>query len=33
MVNTLNSFFHAASPFLNVAEEYGFTYGCRHLAR
>ena len=27
MVNTLNSFFHAASPFLNVAEEYGFTYG------
>ncbi len=30
MVNTLNSFFHAAGPFLNVAEEYGFTYGCRH---
>ena len=26
MVNTLNSFFHAAAPFLTVAEEYGFTY-------
>ena len=30
MVNTLNSFFHGAAPFLNVAEQYGFTYGCRH---
>ena len=23
MVNTLNSFFHGAAPFLNVAEQYG----------
>lgn len=30
MVNTLNSFFHSAAPFLFEAEKYGFTYGCRH---
>ena len=30
MVNTLNSFFHGAAPFLNEAEKQGFTYGCRH---
>ena len=30
LVNVLNSFFHAAAPFLDRAEEAGFTYGCRH---
>ena len=30
LVNTLNSFFHGAAPFLNEAEKQGFTYGCRH---
>ncbi len=30
LVNTINSFFHNAAPFLNYAEEMGFTYGCRH---
>lgn len=30
LVNVLNSFFHAAGPFLDKAEEAGFTYGCRH---
>ena len=30
LVNILNSFFHAAAPFLNEAEDAGFTYGCRH---
>ena len=30
LVNTINSFFHNAGPFLNYAEELGFTYGCRH---
>jgi len=30
MVNTLNSFFHGAAPFLDEAEKQGFTYGCRH---
>lgn len=30
LVNTLNSFFHSAAPFLFEAEKYGFTYGCRH---
>lgn len=30
MVTTLNAFFHGAAPFLNEAEKYGFTYGCRH---
>jgi len=30
LVNILNGFFHKAAPFLNYAEELGFTYGCRH---
>lgn len=30
LVNILNSFFHAAAPWLDIAESYGFTYGCRH---
>ena len=30
LVDTINSFFHNAGPFLNYAEELGFTYGCRH---
>lgn len=30
LVNVLNSFFHAAGPLLNIAEDAGFTYGCRH---
>ena len=30
LVNVLNAFFHAAAPFLNKAEEAGFSYGCRH---
>lgn len=30
LVNTINSFFHNAAPFMNYAEQLGFTYGCRH---
>ncbi len=30
LVNTINSFFHNAAPYINYAEEIGFTYGCRH---
>lgn len=30
LVNILNGFFDKADPYLNYAEELGFTYGCRH---
>lgn len=30
LVTILNGFFHKAAPFLNQAEDLGFTYGCRH---
>lgn len=30
LVTILNGFFHKAAPYLNRAEELGFTYGCRH---
>jgi len=32
LVTILNSFFHKVDPYLEVAEENGFTYGCRHCA-
>ena len=32
LVTVLNSFFHKANPYLECAEEHGFTYGCRHCA-
>ena len=32
LVTALNSFFHKANPYLECAEEHGFTYGCRHCA-
>ena len=30
LVDILNGFFHKAAPWLNYAEDLGFTYGCRH---
>ena len=32
LVTVLNAFFHKVNPYLECAEENGFTYGCRHCA-
>lgn len=32
LVSFLNSFFHKVNPYLEIAENTGMTYGCRHCA-